>query len=490
MSTTALPPELTALLGPFLARQRWFAGSPEAAVEARVETIELLRPGPPVLARVLATAGGATYQVLVGIRPAEEVAALLSGQEGPILGALPGGLMAYDALADPELARVVLELVTGRAEPTERVRTVGVEQSNSSLVYDDRIILKVFRRLQPGPNPEVEVTLALDQVGFNHIAAPVGHWRDGDLDLAIAQEFLRGGTEGWAMALTSLRDLYAWGAEASAPSTGPPVPEPGEPTASPVEEAPPVAGPEVVAAAGGDFGAEARRLGEMTGKLHLALERAFGEEPGDPEAWAAGVTAQVDATWAVVQAVAAGEEAVADLSAGLPPRELVDEVVAGLRAVSGPGLSIRVHGDYHLGQVMRTDQGWFVLDFEGEPARPLAERRRRSSPLRDVAGMLRSLDYATAVALRERGDHERVDPARLDRAWEQRNRASFLQGYLSTHGLGGLLPGRVEDLEVVLWALEVEKAAYELGYELAYRPSWADIPTNALHRLLVGRTSP
>ncbi|MGH9067880.1 MAG: maltokinase N-terminal cap-like domain-containing protein [Acidimicrobiales bacterium] len=495
--TAQLPAEardLGPLLGPYLGRQRWFAGSEEEAGRATVVEGEVLRAGPPGLVWLLAGVDGVTYQILVGLRPGEEAAGLLQGQEAAVLGPVAGNLTAYDALVDPELTMVVLDLVSGGAERAERVRPVGAEQSNTSLIYDDRLILKVFRRVQAGPNPDVEVTLALDEVGFNHLAAPAGHWRRGDLDLAIAQEFLNGGSEGWSLALTSLRDLYARATRPFRPAAdrhGTPIEQLEDDDEE--EEAP---GPEVAAAAGGDFGAEARRLGEMTARLHVALARAFGTEPGRPDLWAEDVTGQVAAARAAAERLgtdaggAVSPELAGQEWAALLSSEVAGEAVAGmvgrLRAVEEPGVSIRVHGDYHLGQVMRTDLGWFVLDFEGEPARPLAERRLTRSPLKDVAGMLRSFHYATAVALKERGPDEPADRSGLDRAWEERNRASFLQGYLSTPEVAELLPGPDTGLEAVLPALEMEKAAYELTYEIAYRPGWADVPARALHRLLGG----
>ena len=140
-----------------------------------------------------------------------------------------------------------------------------------------------------------------------------------------------------------------------------------------------------------------------------------------------------------------------------------------------------MHGDYHLGQVMRTDEGWYVLDFEGEPARPIEERRRPTSALKDVAGMLRSLHYASMVAMFER-DEEHTDEAA---AWEQRNREAFLTGYLPKARAAGVVPDDQASTAVVLAAFETEKALYELGYEQAHRPDWARIPLAALRRLSV-----
>jgi maltokinase len=240
-----------------------------------------------------------------------------------------------------------------------------------------------------------------------------------------------------ALALTSLRDLYA-----SDPEIAP-------------------------EAAGGDFGDEARRLGEMTAKLHLALADAFGRHPAQVDGWGRSIERQLETVPRFEAVVGPGVQAILD----------------DLRSVADPGVAIRVHGDYHLGQVMRGEVGWYVLDFEGEPARPLAERRELRSPLRDVAGMLRSFQYATALAAEERGPAGQADVAEQAVAWEQRNRRAYLDGYRSWSQIDELVPGDEAGFETVLAAFELEKAAYELCYELAYRPSWAHIPREALERL-------
>ncbi|MDQ3946386.1 MAG: phosphotransferase [Actinomycetota bacterium] len=312
----------------------------------------------------------------------------------------------------------------------EHVRPVGTEQSNTSLVYDDAVILKVFRRLADGPNPEVEVTEGLAEVGFTHVAEPLGSWRQEGRDLAFAQRFLAGGTEGWALALTSLRELYA---------------DPCDP-----------------AEAGGDFGAEAHRLGEVTADLHIALAQAFGRFPGSADHWADLMEDQV-------KRVLSGDMA-----------EGARRLVSRLRELDDPGPAIRVHGDYHLGQVMQTDSGWYVLDFEGEPARPLAERVRPTSPLKDVAGMLRSFGYAPAVAMVTQEE----DVTALARAWEARNRASFLDGYMARAVDAAIVPEDPVARSAVVAAFELDKAVYEVAYEQAHRPDWVEIPTRALAQLV------
>jgi maltokinase len=200
--------------------------------------------------------------------------------------------------------------------------------------------------------------------------------------------------------------------------------------------------------------------------MHLSLQEAFGASAADVGQWAddmAGQLARVSHPELDVAGVQAIEE--------------------GLRSVDA-GPAIRIHGDLHLGQVMRTDGGWYVLDFEGEPARPLAERQRPSSPLRDVAGMLRSFHYAASVGLREHGGPADEEVLELAEAWERHNRVRFLDGYLATEGIDAVLPAREADRELVLAAFELDKAVYELGYEASHRPEWVGIPLSAIQRIM------
>ncbi len=448
MSRT-LPSIPVELLRRHLPRQRWYAGTDEPA-SIGIVAAELLRDDWPLLVRLLVGAQGSTYQLLVGVRPDHEQLDFLRGHDDSVLGSIDvDGTVAttYDATFDPDLGLHLYWHVTGGDESAERVRPIGVEQSNTSLVYDERVILKFFRRLLVGPNPEVEVTSALSRVGFPWVAEPLATESAHGFDLALLQPFLAGAVDGWALALTSLRDLFGVHDTHSMPVVD-------------LSKPPPAADP---AEAGGDFSAEAHRLGETTAAMHIAMAEAFGRDEGDAAAWADDIEAQA-------------RRSLGDV---VPALTILDEL---RQADAGP--AIRAHGDYHLGQVMRTDAGWYVLDFEGEPDRPLAERQRRTSALRDVAGMLRSLHYASAVALTERDGDEFGQPAA---AWEARNRQALLDGYLPAAAKGGVLPADQASVDAVLAAFELEKAVYELSYERAHRPDWEHIPRTALRRLGVGR---
>lgn len=419
--------ELTARIPGFLARQRWYAGGEPTVVDV-ADSEEL----DDRLEWLLLEADDAQYSLLVGSTKGA-VPEFLHGQDAAIIGTSED-VVYYDALLDPDLSKVLLARLAPDEEVTH-VRPMGAEQSNTSLVFDERLVMKVFRRVQPGRNPDIEVTSALAEAGFEHIAAPLAAWERNGTHLAVVQPFLAGGIDGWGLALTSLRDLYA--SECTDPAD-----------------------------CGGDFAGEATRLGEVTAKMHLALAGALAAEPADVAQWAGLMQRQLDR-----------------IGSGRSWEVAARSVFERLRALDDPGVAIRVHGDYHLGQVLRTDVGWFVLDFEGEPARPIDERRARSSPLKDVAGLLRSFQYAAAVALRERPESEWATHGEFGASWEQRNRNAFLEGYLAADGVAELLSRHLSDTLAALAAWELDKAIYEVGYELDHRPDWVNIPESAIERL-------
>jgi len=344
--------------------KRWFGGE----VVTGVQLLEPVGSLEHVLAEV---AGGSAYQLLVGV----------SGD---------------DQVTHPSVA----ERVLGRS--VRSVRALGAEQSNSSVVVDDEVLVKVFRKMQHGPNPDVEVPTALAAMGFSEVVAPVASWSEGGWDLAVAVPFLGDVIDGWTVAL---------GCD-------------GDPT-------------ELAAA-----------IGHLTARLHGALARAFPTQP-------AGLNALV-ATY---------ERACAD--AGMPPAPATLDALGGL---SDAGATIRVHGDYHLGQLLQHGDRWYVIDFEGEPNRSLAERRAAAPPLKDLAGMLRSFAYAAVV-----GEH--------GEAWERAAVDACRSAYLGDPAAAPLLPS---DPTPVLDAYLLEKAVYELAYERGFRPDWAWIPEKAVQQLVGG----
>jgi maltokinase len=440
-----------------IASQRWFGGKSKDVLDARVLDAGVTQGEPPILAIAVVEVryGLQThdlYHLPLGFRPTED-----AWTKSVI--AETDGWVAYDAIADPALARRMLELIrtnstleTGEAtivfRPTgelpaevESARPMGAEQSNSSLVLDERYALKLYRRIAPGMNPELEVLRFLTERGFEHTAALEGYiayeGRPLEATLAIVQEFVPAKGDGWELALDTLAD--------------------GEPDWLPEH---------------------ARRLGEVTALLHNAL----ASDPSDPH-----FAPEDPSTEALALLSASIDEEIEHVFASLPDSPALESVrgrgeevrdhLRLLTNIGHVGRVIRTHGDYHLGQALWTDEeDWLILDFEGEPARSVPERRRKTSPLRDVAGMLRSFAYAASAANIQRS----VDPAD---GWEERCRAEFLEGYLDTAD-PALLPSSRDQVERLLTVFELEKAVYELRYELHNRPDWVAIPVAGILRML------
>jgi trehalose synthase-fused probable maltokinase len=323
-------------------------------------------------------------------------------------------------------------------------RPMGAEQSNTSVVFDEAVVLKVYRRLEAGVNPELELLRFLTARSFDGIpalqgwAAYIGHPLEATL--AIVQEYVASEGDGWDVALQLLE---------------------GDPD---------------------EFVRRARPLGELTGRMHTVLasdpgDPAFAAEAPSAEALAL-LTASVDDE--IEQVFLDLPEGNAELDAIRGRGEEVRERLRMLSHAGSVGLVIRHHGDYHLGQVLWTERGWIVLDFEGEPARPLPERRRKRSPLRDVAGMLRSFAYVASAVSITRGIEPPPD-------WEARCRAEFMAGYLDEVEPNLIPTGPA--LERVLQIFELEKAVYELRYELDNRPDWVRIPVAGILRMLDEETA-
>jgi maltokinase len=443
-------------LATWLVKQRWFAGKGRTVHDLAVVADTEIIPGDPGLRHLMVTVShGATsdcYQLFIGYR-----ARLPARLRHASIGA-HAGLQIYDGLHDTALTRPLLDaIVDDRSVGMLRFcRMPGAEieagldslvltgeQSNTSLVFGESAIFKVFRRVAPGPNPDLEVAMALAELGSTHIAEPYG-WVETRIDgattvLAILSRYLRAAADGWALAATSVRDLYAWSGAAGSAAV------PGE--------------------AGGDFAGEAERLGVATAQVHADLAEAFGVSELEAEALrelAEQMFRRLDLAIAAVPELARYAD-------------LAGDAFSSLAKLTEPVPAQRVHGDYHLGQVMRTQTGWVVLDFEGEPASPLAQRRARSSPLRDVAGMLRSFDYAARHQLLTHP--ERVSLAPVAGDWVRRNAEAFCAGYAEA---GGLDPARNA---VLLRALLLDKTVYEVIYEARNRPNWMIIPLESIAEL-------
>ncbi|UED83974.1 maltokinase N-terminal cap-like domain-containing protein [Streptomyces profundus] len=460
---SALLRSLTGLLANWLPEQRWFAGKGRPLGELTlISATEILPCGPagtaPGLLHLIVRAGagasrtsgpraaeGDCYQLLLGVRQAlpDALAPALVGRakEGPLRGRA-----IYEALHDPRLAGLLLErlrtpgrlgtLSFGRAPGTTiptglTARVLTGEQTNSSVVFGEAHILKLFRRVSPGVNPDLELPLALAQAGCARVPAPAA-WFEASwpgavaepLTLGVLQPFLAGSTDGWQLAQLSLET-------------------------------------------GGDFTASAHALGMATAEVHAALAAALPTERLTGRQLEQTARAMMERL----------NEAVDVVSALRPYRDGLRRAYVALAdhaARGGAALAQRLHGDLHLGQVLTVaeaggDAHWTVIDFEGEPARPLADRRQPGPPVRDIAGMLRSFDYA-ACQHRVRGNRGAAE-------WSRANRAAYCAGYAAARGDD---PRAEREL---LLAYETDKAIYEVLYEARHRPSWLPVPMMAIRRL-------
>ena len=381
-----------------------------------------------------------------------------------------GAVNAYDAVHDREAAALWLQAFDAAADKEHRVgdltfhRLAGHdldlethstlfsgEQSNSSLAFGDDSLMKVFRKVTPGRNPDIVIHRALTEQHSDHVASLYG-WlelevgADEPVQLAMLQQFLRTASDGWDLALASVRDLFA---EADLHA----------------------------AEVGGDFAGEAERLGLATAQVHDVLADRFPTVTKD----GAGLTELSEAMLARLEAALAVVPELAEHADGL--RETF-RAVAGIGAAGGSATAQRVHGDFHLGQTLRTSKGWKLVDFEGEPAKPLAERIEPDLVWRDVAGMLRSFDYAAHAVMGDFAADEDTNRQIAFRAteWAERNQAAFLTGYTDNSGrtTGS---GLSEQQDIVLRAYVADKAVYEAVYEARNRPTWLPIPLGAIARL-------
>ncbi|MFF3553360.1 maltokinase [Streptomyces tsukubensis] len=447
---------LAPLLRSWLPDRRWFAGKGRPVTGFSLVSAAELLPvagtgpggdGPGLLHLLVAVhqdepgAAGPParpadcYQLLLGVRRTlpPRLAPALIGR--PATGPLAGRTV-YEGLRDPRLTELLLERLRtpGPHGPLRFARSGGApavpgglparpldaEQSNTSLVYGDAYILKVLRRVEPGPHPDLELPLAIARAGCDRVPLPVAWYESADphpYTLGVLQPYLSGSRDGWQLALEAL-------------------------------------------AAGRPFTGEARELGRVTAEVHTALAAELPTVtlgPALTARLAAGMSSRLDEAALAVPA----------LLPYLPRLRTAFDALAALgRSTAGTGhRAQRVHGDLHLGQTLRSGAYWSVIDFEGEPARPLAERRTPQPPVRDIAGMLRSFDYAART-------HRPWNPS-----WADGCRAAYCEGYAEVSGRDP----RAEP--ALLRAYETDKAVYEVVYEARHRPDWLPVPMAAIDRL-------
>ncbi len=478
---------------------------------------------PDVYALPLVFATGERAQQLLRDPARAAIARLRVGPDGA------EGVL-YDALLEREFCGSLLDMIRRRhrlrgahgemaATATHALRRIlgdGVppdpapvkaEQSNTSVLYGDRGILKLFRRVEPGRNPDLEIgTFLTERAAFAHTPAVAGALeyrppRAEPVTLAVLQQFVPNEGDAWTYTLDAL-DRYcehAIGQQAEGTAEDGALPD----AATLALAAEPL--PEDVTARIGEYLQRAELLGRRTAELHRALasdatDPAFAPEPMTASAQRSLYQAARALTQRTLLALRRSVRALPD-----DARDPAERVLAAEGALLGrfqqvldrklTGMRIRCHGDYHLGQVLYTGRDFVIIDFEGEPARTLTERRIKRPALRDVAGMLRSFHYAAHAALQaqvERGavsEHPAAVPfleARLA-YWRRWVSAAFLRGYLEAAGDAPFLPRTRDETGLLLDIHLLEKAVYELGYELNNRPAWVRIPLEGILELLAGR---
>lgn len=519
---------LEQVLPSFIAQRRWFGGKSRSIRSAQLASVTPIPGTSAALSTVSLLYEDGTsdqYQLPLALATDGEAEDLREKAPNTIIATLnreTGPVTLYDATASTEFRTSLLQLIVKGSEIALELgasqasfaatkastfdghellelpsRVGSAEQSNTSIIIGDQAILKLFRRLRAGENPDVEITRFLTEVAhYANIPAYLGdlHRTDDETTLAFLQVFAPNEGDGWEWTLEELGRYFESVANCPTPTnTGQPA-QIGERNEVPAE----------AREHAGLFLEAAHLLGRRTGELHVALATpttnpAFAAEPFNDHDLAAErerILAQAQTALSTLQdgmdrVPAEAREDARRLAGAV---SAVEELLAGLNGEATHfGQRIRIHGDYHLGQTLRSRSDFLLVDFEGEPARTLEERRRKQSPLRDVAGMLRSFSYATQAGL-QRATQRRPDTTDAlrpwARLWENASAAAYLEGYAdAVKARPELLPQPAE-AKVLLSSLLLEKAFYELLYELNNRPAWLSIPLHGLLTLLAQAGKP
>jgi maltokinase len=430
----------------FIERQRWFGSKGHAITGIGLAECLVISTRPPVVLALIEVRLGASspelYQMLLAVE-----AGVNRASDRPIITSTSKAVVT-EASDDPSFVRLIASgeessLIGSSGEVTfssvsniktgsSLIRRLDAEQSNSALVVDEKLFVKVYRRIEAGINPELEMLLFLCERGFRRVPMLAGWYgyRGKELrtTLGISQSFLPGATDGWSLGLVELVEDSSRYLERLA------------------------------------------RLGDVIGAMHCVLASDRDDPDFAPEESTAETMSLLSATL---------EERVDQLAASIPDgrAEALRDLARAVMQLPPPGQLIRCHGDLHLGQVVWTDDDWVVLDFEGEPARSLTSRRQKAHPLRDVAGILRSFSYLSAAL-----EMQHRQPSQPE--WESEARASFLDAYRSRVHEARLLPDEIAAQEQLIAAFELEKVLYELEYELRHRPDWMPVPLAGIGRLL------
>jgi len=518
-------------LADYLRGRRWFRGKAREMRSASIKDVIPMRFGQStshfVLVQLEYTEGEPeTYVLPLATAPAEKIEEIISEYPQALVARLKPGTkngqwLLYDALVDKAFCRSLLRAIGNKRRFRGRVGEISastnrvfrsahgsdeaalepspmkVEQSNTSVVYGDRLVLKLFRRLEEGINPDLEIGRFLtEKTPFEHIPKVAGALeyqsrRGKPMGLAILQAFVANEGDAWQYTLDSL-ERYLQNVSAHPTVQSPPIPR--KHMLSLPEEPPPLARETI-----GPYLASAQLLGQRTGELHIALASGLDDPDFAPDFFTNMYQTSLYQSMRslTIRTMQLLRENLADISEELQEDagqvlDLEAEIIERFQPLRQQKISaarIRCHGDYHLGQVLFTGKDFIIIDFEGEPARSLSERRLKRSPLLDVAGMIRSFHYAAHSALIH---HEPLAPRPEDlpllqqwaQYWYVWVSTVFLNSYVDVVRPVGLLPEDPEHLRILLDAYIMEKAIYEIGYELNNRPDWLKVPLQGILQLM------